>query len=603
LIGDLIRIRYEVIEELPSTAVFDSYVARDRVRNTDVCLRMVRLPFANEPDFVQTLGKVVERAKTLDHPNIVRVYEIDEHEGRPFVVCELVRGSTLSERIRRLAPFSPSVAVEIAIGICEALEHAATAGIPHGDLCSDHVIATLEGRIAVMDFGLWECYGASENAGALVLGRMAPYLSPEVINGDMPSLSSDVYAMGVILFELLTGLMPFSGLTPASVIAKHATQPVPSARAMNPAVPHVLDEIVQKALAKDPAERYSSASAMLSDLRKLLDALRFGKRLDFPLEGAAVGPPQVRPAKTHAEKKAQKMGGAVHADTFGKRAAAATAQTAGPRRIPLAAEPPPDDVPWWLRGLVWAGAGMIALFVIWYVFFSFTQKKSIDAPNLIGMSMTEARRLASGLGLELVIAGEEYNERYPQPKTVFFMDPAAGTPIKEGATIQVKLSAGTRLVEVPDVRGLPLAEARVRFDAVGLQMDPTIRREAARGISEGLIIKTDPGPWEKVDRGSQITITISTGNVQPDRPVASADDLIRNTWSLQFTVRSTDTVMVRVEMTDARNEPQIVYESEHSNGDVVDLPLIEGLGKTATFRVYYNNNLEMTYPNRRGTQD
>jgi beta-lactam-binding protein with PASTA domain len=341
----------------------------------------------------------------------------------------------------------------------------------------------------------------------------------------------------------------------------------------------------------------------IRDRRKLLDALRFGKSLDFPLEGTQAYAQGPRPAQTYKEKRAQRMGGAIHEKTFDRRAADAKGGQKTPKRIPLAAEAPPDDVPWWLRGLVWALSGMVALLAIWYVFFNLTQKKAIDAPNLIGKSMTEARQVANGLGLELVNAGEEYNERYPQPKTVFFMDPAPGTPIKEGATIQVKLSAGTRMVEVPDLRGLHLSEGRVRLDAASLQLDPTIRREAARGFEEGLIIKTDPGPWEKVERGSQITITVSSGSERPDRPNVPAAELTPNTWSLQFTVRSTNAVMVRVEMTDARGEPQIVYESEQSNGDVVDLPMVDGFGKTATFRVYYNNNLEMTYPNRKGSLD
>lgn len=598
MIGDLIRIRYQVLEELPSSPIFENFVARDRVRNMDVCVRLVRQPFASEPDFVQALGRVVQNTKKLDHPNIVRVLEIDEHDGQPFVVCELIRGATLAERIRRLAPFSPSVAVEIGIGICEALEHAAMAGVSHGDLCAEHVFATLEGRIAVADFGLWECYSASQSAGGVVLSRMAPYLAPEVIGGEMPSFASDVYAVGVMLFELLTGLLPYSGLTTASIIAKHTTQPVPSARAMNPAVPHVLDEIIQKALAKDERERYDSASSILGDLRKLLDALRFGKGLDFPLETRRNFAPSPKPVQTYAEKKAERQASTA--------AAVEDEQEDRPkrwksRRIPLAGDAAADDVPKWLQALVWAASGMIVLLAVWYVFLNVTQKKQVVTPNVVGMSEAEARKTIKSKNLEFVVAGEEYNDRFPQPKSVIFMDPPAGTPVKEGATIQVKLSLGSRLVEVPDVRGLTITQARDRLSAVALQLDPTVRREPTRGIEEGLIVRSDPGPWEKVERGSTISITVSSGTARPDRPIVPADSLEKNTWSLQFTVRSDMRVIVRVEMTDARGEPQIVYESEHENDDVVDLPMIEGFGKTATFRVYYNNNLEMTYPNRRGS--
>lgn len=596
MIGELIRLRYEIVEDLGSSTIFENYVAKDRVRGHDVCIRLVKAPFRDEPDFVQALGRAVEKSKSLDHPNIARVYEIDEHETIPFVVCEYVKGSTLAERIRRLAPFSPSVVCEMGIGICEAIEAAQAAGIHHGDLCADHVIATLEGRTAVLDFGLWECYGASKTAGAVVLGRMAPYLAPEIIDGGLPSNVSDVYAVGVILFELLTGVLPFSGLTPAAILSKHGSQTVPSVRSMNPAVPHVFDEIVQKALSKNPEERYAGASALLGDLRQLLDALRFGKKLTWPLgESQSVSEPEPQPVLTFSEKKAErKMGAVAHQEANIQKPAAAAKPERPAKRIALA-DRPPDDVPRWLRYTVWLLGSCCAILVMAYIWSNMHQRRVVEVPNLVGKTYNQARDISNKSKLEIVIISEEYNDDFPQPKTIFYQETKPQTPVREGFPIRVKLSLGGRMIEVPDLRGLPITEAKARLESVGLKLDPTIRRESSRSIEEDLIIRIDPSPRERVERGTPISLTISSGRTDPEKPRVKAEDLFPNTWALSFKVQDSSTpVMVRVEMTDARGVPQVVFEEERPGLDEVVLDDIKGYGKEATFRIYFNNYLDST---------
>ncbi len=597
MIGDIIRMRYEIVEDLGSSTIFENYVAKDKVRGHDVCIRMVKSPFRDEPDFVQTLGRVIEKSKAIDHPNVARVYEIDEHEEIPFIVCEFVKGSTLAERIRRLAPFSPSVVCEMGIGICEAIESAQTMGIHHGDLCADHVVSTLEGRIAVLDFGLWECYGASKTAGAVVLGRMAPYLSPEIIEGGLPNSASDVYAIGVILFELLTGVLPFSGLTPAAILSKHSGQPVPSVRAMNPAVPQVFDEIIQKALAKNPIERYPTASALLGDLRQLLDALRFGKKLSWPLTEPVSGEMEVQapqPVLTFAEKKAERKLGAVLQQEAAQKKQEMPKKDKAPKRQKLA-EQPPDHVHKWLRYSVWVFATFCALAVISYIWFNMHQRKVVEVPNLIGKTYNQARDLVNKSNLEITIISEEYNDDYPQPKTIFFQETKPQTPVREGFPIRVKLSLGGRMIEVPDLRGLPITEAKARLENIGLKLDPTIKRESSRNIEEDLIIKSDPSYRERVERGTPISLTISSGRSEPEKPRVSAEDLFPNTWSLSFKVQSSDTpVMVRVEMTDARGVPQVIFEEEREGNEQISLDAIKGYGKEATFRIYFNNFLDAT---------
>lgn len=596
MIGELLRIRYQILEELSSSPIFDSYIARDRVRNVDVCVRLVNRPFSDEPEFVLALKSVVEKTKVLDHPNIARVYEIDEHEGRPFIVCELVRGSNLVERIRRVAPFSPPIATEIAIGICEALEHAAVRGMVHGDLCSDHVITSLEGRVAVIDFGLWESYGRSGSAGAMVLARMAPYLAPEIIEGELPSTSSDVYAVGVILFELLAARLPFSGQTPMSILAKHTTQAVPSIRSLNVAVPHVLDEIVSKALAKDRTQRYQSASELLSDLRALRDAMRFGRQLTWPIKTEARAQPDIPPAKTFNEKRAErKMGTVAHVENRAnvKEVSTAPAKQKVKVRTPEKVRGD-DDVPSWLKAIVYVLSGMAVAFVVGWMILNLTKKKELEVPNLIGMQIAQAREQAKALGVNLSVMAEEYNEKFPQPETIIEMDPAPKTPVREGAYVRVKLSLGSTYVDIPDLRGVTKEEARRRLEAAGLLLAQRIKEQRSDTLDEGMVIETEPKHGERVERNTTVEITVSSGRTRPTREERGEEEQQDNTWTLRFKVRDGDMIMVRVEMTDATGEARNVFEELREGGTYVSLDNVEGKGKEATFRIYFDNTLWRT---------
>lgn len=597
MIGELVRARYEITEALASTPFFESFVAKDRVRGVEVCVRFVKKPFADEPDFVMMLAKVVEQVKVMDHHGVARVYEIDDHDGQIFIVCEYIQGGALSDRIKRLAPFSPSVACEIAISIGEALEHGTLNGIIHGDLSSDHVIMTLEGRVAVVDFGMWQCYNTSESGGGIVLSRMAPYLAPEIIEGEMPSYQSDVYALGVILFELLTGHRPFHGQTPASILAKHTTQEVPSLRTYNPSIPLVLDAIVSKALAKDKSERYMTPSALLSDLRQLLDALRFGKRLSWPLPERVDEQAVIPIVKTYNEKKKeQRLGTAVHAATYNARTA--PKEKSAPQKkqkIAKLSEAVPDDVPIWLRAIVWIAGGFFAAAIVGWILFNMSQKPTVEIPNLLGMRISQAREQAKLLKLELVEKGQEFSDQYPEPNVITAMDPAPGTPVKEGSVVQVKLSLGSRLVSMPDLRGLTLTEARRRLTDMDLKLDPTVRREQSRTIADGLVIRTDPQPTDRVERGTIVTLYVSSGAQRPEQPSRPAEEMLANTWSLRFRVKSSEEpVLVRVEMADARGVEQVVFEDTKPGDSEVVLENVEGVGRTATFRIFFNGFLDRT---------
>lgn len=567
MIGTVLRLRYEILEELPSSPIFENFVAKDLTRDVEVCIRVIRQPFASEPEFIAELAAVIEKTKPLLHRNIARIFGMEEDGGKYFVVGEYVRGVPLAERIQRLAPFSPSVSCEIAAGIAEALEYASEAGIAHGDLCAEHVLYRSDGSVTVLDFGLWQCYGASESAPGVVLARMAPYLAPEIIEGGMPTPSSDVYALGVILFELLTGQRPFSGPTPLSILDKHREAPVPDVRMFNPSIPVALGAIVSRALAKQPAERYASASEMLADLEAVLEALRFGKRIEL-----------------------QKPAPPVAASSLPRKETAGAQAGRHDRKVK---QPRDDDVPAWLRALMYMLGGMALLIVGAVVYTQFTKKPRVVVPNLVGMPLQEARTTAQQVHLRVEIEGEEFSDEYPEPQTVIRVSPAPGTPVYEDSTLRLVISMGSSRVDVPDLRGLTLPEARRQLDAVNLRIGDQVRYQQSTRYERGRIIYTTPGPGERTQRGSSVEVVISSGREQPDMPFGRTDELTPSRFRLSFRVPEKEgSVLVRVEMIDARGEPQVIFEESREAGEEITLDNIEGFGEKATFRIYYDNELD-----------
>ena len=286
MIGEIFGSRFELVAQANDGPIFTAYMAKEAGSGKDVCVRLFRSPFDKELDFVEAVGVAAQKAAVVDHPGVERITALEYDGGRPFLVGQFSPGITLGERIRKLAPFSVPVAVGTAISILEGLDALHRAGIVHGDVNSDNVVIAMDGSARVQLAAIWEAYSRSSTAGAVVLPSMAPFLAPEVSAGGAPSHGSDVYSVGVLLFELICGRPPYSADSPIAMAMKHATAPTPSVKGFNASSPIVLDEIVKKAMNKDPGMRYRTAGTMLADLRVLQDALRFGRTLTWPLKPA-----------------------------------------------------------------------------------------------------------------------------------------------------------------------------------------------------------------------------------------------------------------------------------------------------------------------------
>ncbi|MCL4284676.1 MAG: serine/threonine-protein kinase [Fimbriimonadaceae bacterium] len=562
MIGRALRIRYDVVQLIGDGPVFRSYVARDRVQGREVCIREFKPPFDKEPEFVDAVRKCVDSLGDVKHPSVERLLEVDEDEGTPFIVGELSAGSSLAERIRRLAPFSVSVAVSTAVSICEGLAALHDAGIVHGDVGEPNIWVSTTGEARLQLAGLWQAYSASQTAGGVVLPAMAPYLAPEVSQGAMPSPSSDVYGVGAILFHLLTGRMPYHAEHPVALAMKHISEPIPSTRSINPSVPVALDRVVQRALAKNPEERYQTAAGLLSDLRMIRDALRFGRK------------PATSDSPRHDEKPTQ--------------VAPAMSAARRPRSKPDEKEweeSEPRDVPTWLvMAMVFLGSLVVFMLAGW-LFFNLSRPRAIVVPDVTRLTLREAQDRLQSAQLRVRVARRESNEEVPAD-TVLESEPPAGAKVYEGNTVQLVVSAGSRFVDVPDLRGRTLDSARELLDTIGLKLDERIEEQRDREMEPGTILAQAPPPRQRAERGTAVRVTVAS-----DRSTStSAEANKRYLFTIRIRLRDIESsVMLRVDLADSRGT-RTVYENEHSPEELVEITA-EGQGPQATFSIYYDNEL------------
>lgn len=598
--------RYEVLERVGDGTFFQVVKARDKAMNRVVVLKVPQPNMAADSAFCEALRASISEVTNLTHPNIARVYEVGEGETGPFLVTEYVRGMNLKERIRRIAPFTLSVAVDFAIAIGEALQHAHSAGVVHGDLRPENVVISPEGAVKVTDFGMAPVLAASPQAAASNLGRAVHYQAPEVATGAGATPSVDIYALGVILYEMVTGALPYSGETPVMTAMRHQTEPVPSPRMVNPGVPRSLEGVVMKALQKRPQERYLHVSDMLNDLKSIRDALRFGKSLSWsPMEADRT---------ISSVKAAAPTPGAAATPVVSEPAPRAEVPASGGAARMSSIYATDDGVPSGLKIVLSIVAGVFLTVLIVGVGLWMSFAKGQDAqkfPHVVGMNIDQAKAAAEKINVRL-IEHDEYNDRYDNG-IVYRSEWEADQPIKAGRSVNVWVSKGSRMVWVPEITKLAKDDAEAKLKAAGLVLG-SVNRTFDNSVPFDCVVSQNPRAGKRVSRDVPINLTLSDGpKVEGDGGASAPDQAMPPDTSTDtgatdtggaasagddtpsvttLTVRvprdGLGTRRVRVEYDDARGTHSAVDEY-HGESDRISQK-VEVYGGKITVRVFYGDS-------------
>lgn len=481
MIGHILDNRYKILEEVGTGGMAVVYKAQDILLDRIVAVKILHAKYGDDHDFVVRFRQEAQAAAKLSHPNIVNIYDVGYDENVHYIVMEYVRGETLKEYIEKHGHLPINTSIQITFDIGEALENAHKNGIVHCDIKPHNILVTETGRIKVADFGIARAVNSSatNKDDHAVLGSVH-YFSPEQASGGPVDERTDIYSLGVVMYEMMTGVVPFEGETAISVALQHVQDDIPLPTKYNRRIPRLVEQCILKAMAKNPDDRFQSIAEMMSELRLSQGFVNTNKGA-MPIIKNNFATQKIPPLKSPEEEQKKNI--------FSRLLDSISSHSK--------------------KSII---IGMLGVFVVAFMwaFFSFGNfwsTQDITVPDVTGKQVEIAKEILSKEHLNVSV-NEIESDEVPVGE-VITQTPSGGAVVKENRTIYLTVSKGSQGSEVlmPDLRDLTLDEAKKKLSEIGLTIGSVHYAESEK-YENGKIISQSPASPRKVAKGSSVDVII-----------------------------------------------------------------------------------------------
>ena len=491
--GQKINDRYQIIRTIGEGGMANVYLAYDTILDRNVAVKILRGDLANDEKFVRRFQREAIAASSLTHPNIVEMYDVGEDDGKYFIVMEYVEGVTLKSLIKRRGSLTLTEVIDIMLQLTSGIACAHESFIIHRDIKPQNVLILDDGRVKITDFGIAMALNSNELTQTNSVMGSVHYLPPEQANGTGSTIKSDIYSLGILMFELLTGKLPFKGENAVEIAIKHMKEPIPSVKEFNPEIPQSVENIILKASAKNPKNRYDNVMEMYNDLKTCLDENRKDEKRHVYSYPEFENEEQAK--KVSRVKKNADLANDPNFERKNKKVNVAIIITS------IVA--------------VLIGLGLIFGFIIYP---ALTEEKDITIPDVSKMSIVNAEASLKEAGFEVnTTQTEEFSETIEKDE-VIRTTPGAGRSVKAGTLITLVVSLGSDKMEMEDYTGSIYESIKAILEKKGIVVIKEDKEVTAEeNIKEGTIVEQDKQAGEKLEEGDTIIFKVAKlMDVYPD---------------------------------------------------------------------------------------
>lgn len=565
--GQKINDRYQIVKTIGEGGMANVYLANDKILDRKVAIKVLRGDLANDEKFIRRFQREAQSVANLSHPNIVEVYDVEEEEGQHYIVMEYIEGKTLKQLLQKRGSLTLSEVIDIMLQLTDGLAHAHDAYIIHRDIKPQNIMIQDDGLVKITDFGIAMALNATQLTQTNSVMGSVHYLPPEQANGKSSTIKSDIYSLGILMYELITGSVPFKGDNAVEIALKHLKEKIPSIRRQNPTIPQSVENIVLRATAKNPKNRYDSVKDMNKDLKECLNEDKKNEKkivFEYPendiddtkvITNVKKSKPEIEEPKDLDELKEKKK---------------IEEQNNEEEVIGSMTKKDKYKLPIILAGIF---IGLLIIAGIVFVLIGRDEVTDIKVPDVVDLSVEDAIAELKRLGFNYTTE-EGYSDTI-EKGNVIRTNPVKGSSRKKGSTIVIVESVGSETYELEDFTGKKYYEVKAKLELLGINVlveKKSVEKPEDYENKEDLIIdqnpKYDKDATEKVRLSKGDTITLYIPDVAATYP-----DMVGEGWTLSdaeaFAKEYGITLDVTEVESDTEEEGKIIYQSRGTSDPII----------------------------------